>query len=136
MISFILCLCKILYNLYVSFVTVVQQQRNSVMSVVGNPAMSGFGLPSLSLSAFSFEGVVNTIKAQVSDLLFMLFSVLRQDDLTTNLISKISNSQVICVLPFLHSICYPHFLNHMAGASEDFQSPDCCYTSDGITFVM
>ncbi|KAK4305277.1 hypothetical protein Pmani_022836 [Petrolisthes manimaculis] len=42
----------------------VQQQRNSVMSVVGNRTMSGFGLPSLSLSAFSFEGVVNTIKAQ------------------------------------------------------------------------
>lgn len=57
-----------------SYVAVVQQQRNSVMSVVGNPAMSGYGVPSLSLSAFSFEGVVSTIKAQVSDLLFMVFS--------------------------------------------------------------
>ncbi|XP_045601875.2 transcriptional regulator ATRX [Procambarus clarkii] len=44
----------------------VQQQRNSVMPVVGNPTMmaNASSLPSLSLSSFSFEGVVNTIKAQ------------------------------------------------------------------------
>ncbi|KAG7158745.1 Transcriptional regulator ATRX-like 1, partial [Homarus americanus] len=43
----------------------VQQQRNSVMPVVGNAAMmTNPNLPSLSLSSFSFEGVVNTIKAQ------------------------------------------------------------------------
>lgn len=42
----------------------VQQQRNSVMPVTGNAMMTNANLPSLSLSSFSFEGVVNTIKAQ------------------------------------------------------------------------
>ncbi|XP_071550743.1 uncharacterized protein [Panulirus ornatus] len=43
----------------------VQNQRNSVMTVVSNPTvLSNAGVPSLSLSSFSFEGVVNTIKAQ------------------------------------------------------------------------
>ncbi|XP_063586682.1 transcriptional regulator ATRX-like isoform X3 [Penaeus indicus] len=42
-----------------------QQQRNSVMPVVGPATMvASSAAPSLSLSSFSFEGVVNTIKAQ------------------------------------------------------------------------
>ncbi|XP_063855287.1 transcriptional regulator ATRX-like isoform X1 [Scylla paramamosain] len=42
-----------------------QNYRNSVMPVMGAPTILNHpGLPSLSLSSFSLEGVVNTIKAQ------------------------------------------------------------------------
>lgn len=45
---------------------VVQNYRNSVMPVMGAPTILNHpGLPSLSLSSFSLEGVVSTIKAQV-----------------------------------------------------------------------
>ncbi|MPC26718.1 Transcriptional regulator ATRX [Portunus trituberculatus] len=43
----------------------VQNYRNSVMPVTGAPTILNHpGLPSLSLSSFSLEGVVNTIKVQ------------------------------------------------------------------------